>query len=173
MRECFARVVYTHKTHEKCADLLLSQLSTIKVSQIVLSAITTGGFLAAVLGAGPGGAIAGIVVSTTLLGLNAYTKNYDLGELSQKHRRAGADLWIIREKYLSLITDLKMGERPLERLQEERDTILSELHGVYAGAPSTTHRAYMKAQDALKRYEDMTFSDQEIDAFLPSVLRKG
>jgi sorbitol-specific phosphotransferase system component IIBC len=93
--------VYSHKTHEKCADILLSRLSQIKLGQIILSAITTGGFIAAVLGAGTIGALIGVIVSTTLLVLNAYTKNYDLGELPQKHRQAGADLWIIREKYLS------------------------------------------------------------------------
>jgi len=140
LRECFGRVVYSHKTHEKCAEILLSRLSQIKLWQIILSAITTGGFIAAVLGAGKIGALVGILVSTALLVLNAYTKNYDLGELSQKHRRAAADLWINREKYLSLITDLRMGEKPIETLQGERDHLLEELHSVYSGAPSTHKR---------------------------------
>ncbi|WP_415059292.1 hypothetical protein, partial [Haliea salexigens] len=30
LRECYGRVVYSHKTHEKCSDILLSRLSTIK-----------------------------------------------------------------------------------------------------------------------------------------------
>jgi len=114
LRECFGRVVYSHKTHEKCADILLLRLSHIKLWQIILSAVTTGGFIAAVLGAGKIGALVGILVSTALLVLNAYTKNYDLGELSQKHRQAGADLWLIRERYLSLITDLRMNVKPIE-----------------------------------------------------------
>lgn len=173
LRECFGRVVYSHKTHEKCADILLSRLSQIKLWQIILSAVTTGGFIAAVFGTGQVGAVLGIVVSTALLVLNAYTKNYDLGELSQKHRQAGADLWIIREKYLSLITDLRMGEKPIETLQKERDAILEELHSVYSGAPSTTYQAYKKAQEALKQLEDMTFSDDEIDAFLPKELKRA
>ena len=126
LRECFGRIVYSHKTHEKCADILLKRLSTVKLWQIILSALTTGGFIAAVFGAGDIGALVGIVISTVLLVLNAYTKNYDLGELAQKHRQAGADLWIIREKYLSLITDLRMGEKPLESLQTERDVLLRE-----------------------------------------------
>jgi hypothetical protein len=165
--------VYSHKTHEKCADILLSRLSQIKLGQIILSAITTGGFIAAVLGAGTIGALIGVIVSTTLLVLNAYTKNYDLGELPQKHRQAGADLWIIREKYLSLITDLRMGEKPLEALQKERDHLLDVLQAVYSGAPSTTYQAYKKAQEALQQQEDMTFSDEEIDAFLPAALKKS
>ena len=115
------------------------------------SAITTGGFIAAVFGAGKMGALVGLLVSTALLVLNAYTKNYDLGELSQKHRRAGADLWMIREKYLSLITDLRMGEKPIEALQAERDNLLEALHSVYSGAPSTTYQAYKKAHEALKQ----------------------
>ncbi len=173
LRECFGRVVYSHKTHEKCADILLARLSQIKLWQIILSAVTTGGFIAAVFGAGKIGALIGVLVSTILLALNAYTKNYDLGELSQKHRQAAADLWIIREKYLSLITDLRMGEKPIETLQKERDDLLAELHTVYSGAPSTTYQAYKKAQEALKQLEDMTFSDEEIDAFLPKELKKG
>jgi len=173
LRECFGRVVYSHKTHEKCADLLLTRLSKIKLWQIILSAITTGGFVASVFGAGKIGALVGVLVSTMLLALNAYTKNYDLGELSQKHRQAGADLWIIREKYLSLITDLRMGEKPIETLQTERDDLLEELHSVYSGAPSTTYQAYKKAQKALQELEDMTFSDEEINAFLPKELKRG
>ncbi len=173
LRECFGRVVYSHKTHEKCADILLARLSTIKLWQIILSAVTTAGFIAAVFGAGKTGALVGILVSTILLVLNAYTKDYDLGELSQKHRQAAADLWIIREKYLSLITDLRMGAKSIEILQNERDILLEELYSVYSGAPSTTYQAYKKAQEALKQLEDMTFSDEEIDAFLPKELKKG
>ena len=109
LRESFGRVVYSNKTHEKCADILLERLSTIKLWQIILSAITAGGFVSTFLGAGNVGAAIGVLISTILLVLNAYTKNYDLGELAQKHKQAANDIWLIREKYLSLITDLAMG----------------------------------------------------------------
>ncbi len=173
VRECFGRVVYSHKTHEKCADILLDKLGKIKLAQIILSALTTAGFIAAVFGSGKVGAGIGVAVSTVLLGLNAYVKDYDLGELAQKHRQSANDLWMIREKYITLITDIRMGERPIEGLQAERDQLLEELHSVYAGAPNTTYKAYKKAQEALQQLEDMTFADSEIDAFLPKELKKG
>ncbi len=173
LRESYGRVVYSHKTHEKCADILLERLATIKLWQIILSAITTGGFISTFLGAGEVGAAIGVLISTALLVLNAYTKNYDLGELAQKNKQAAIDILLIREKYLSLITDLAMGEKPLESLQGERDTLVEELHSVYTGAPSTTFQAYKKAQEALKHNEDMTFTDAEIDAFLPGELKRG
>lgn len=172
-RECYGRVVYSHKTHEKCADILLARLSSIKVWQIVLSSITTAGFLAATFGAGPAGATIGVFVSTALLVLNAYTKNYDLGALAQQHRQAAADLWLVREKYLALITDLRIGVESLEKVSARRDTLLKQLHSVYSGAPSTTFAAYRKAQKALQEQEEMTFSNEEIDALLPIELRKG
>src|SRR3954470_3016451 len=82
LRECFGRVVYTHKTHEKAADILLTRLSRVKLWQIILSALTTGGFIAAISGVvNTVGALIGVIVSTALLVLNAYTKDYDLGEL--------------------------------------------------------------------------------------------
>lgn len=173
LRECYGRVVYSHKTHEKCADILLARLGQIKFVQILLSALTTAGFVSAILGSGKTGATIGVVISTALLVLNAYTKNYDLGELAQKHKQAANDIWLIREKYLSLLTDLAMGHKPLDALQEERDILIQSLHAAYTGSPSTTHEAYKKAQVALKQSEDMTFSEAEIDAFLPKELKRN
>lgn len=173
LRQCYGRVVYSHKTHEKCADILLARLSAVKFWQIVLSALTTVGFIAAVLGVGRPATIAGAALSAVLLALNTYTKDYDLGELAQKHRQAGAELWLIREEYLSLLTDLRAGTKPIDEVQTERDELLESLHSVYSGAPSTTYQAYKKAQEALQHKQDMTFSDKEIDELLPSELRRS
>jgi hypothetical protein len=153
--------------------MLLSRLARIKLWQIILSAVTTAGFIAAMLDAGGIVAGVGMVISIALLVLNSYSKNYDLGELAQKHKQAANGLWLIREKYLSLLVDLAMKERPIEAMQKQRDELVEQLHAVYSGAPSTTFKAYRKAQEALQRLEDMTFTDKEIDAFLPTELRRG
>jgi hypothetical protein len=173
LREGYGRVVYSHKTHEKCADLLLSRHAHIQISQIVLSAITTGGLLAAVFGTARWATITALIVSACLVGLNSYMKDNDLGADAQKHRQAAADLWFIREQYQSLLVDVAMREKPLEALQEQRDKLISDLRDIYKGAPSTNYKAYKKAQEALQRLEDMTFSDAEIDAFLPKELKRS
>tara|TARA_B110000908_G_scaffold105243_1_gene123950 strand:- start:324 stop:923 length:600 start_codon:yes stop_codon:yes gene_type:complete len=173
LRECYGRVVYSHKTHEKCSDILLTRLSRIKSWQIILSALTTGGFITTFLGAGELGAGFGVAISTILLILNAYTKDYDLGELAQKHKQAANEIWFLREKYLSLLTDLATGEKPIEQLKNERDALLNSLHTVYCGSPTTTFEAYKKAQTALQTKEDLTFSAEEIDAFLPNELKRS
>ena len=173
LRECFGRVVYTHKTHEKGADILQMRLSRLKLSQIVLSVITTGGFISVLFGIETIGSIIASTVSAVLLGLNIYMKGEDLGVLVRNHKGTASDIWLIREKYQSLITDLVIGEKPLEIIQQERDVLMEELHSVYSNAPKTTYKAYKKAQQALKYSEDMTFSDREIDAFLPNELKRS
>ena len=139
---------------------------------MILSAITAGGFLATIFGGGEIGAFVGVIVSTCLLVLTAYTKNYDLGELAQKHKQAANDLWLIRERYFSILTDLASESKSIASIEESRDKLLKELHSIYSGAPSTNLSAYRKAQLALKGLEDMTFSDKEIDAFLPKELKR-
>lgn len=179
LRECYGRVVYSHKAHEKCADILFDRHKNIKLWQIILSALVTGGLVTAFFDFSllaeykKCGTFLVLVLSTVLLVLNSYTKDYDLGEIAQKHRQAGADLWIIREKYLSLLTDLRLGIIPLDAILSRRDQLAEDLHAVYTGAPSTNYKAYLEAQKALKELEDMTFSDDEIDAFLPKELKRS
>lgn len=172
LRECYGRVVYSHKTHEKCADILLKRQSCIKLWQIIISALVTGGIVSTFFCAREIGAAISTVLSTGLLALNAYTKDYDLGAIAQKHRQAGSDIWIIREKYLSLLTDIRAQDVAIDSIRTRRDALAVDLYGVYAGAPSTNFEAYKKAQEALKELEDMTFSDEEIDAFLPKELKR-
>ncbi|MCO6518185.1 MULTISPECIES: SLATT domain-containing protein [Snodgrassella] len=178
LRECYGRVIYSHKTHEKCADMLFKRDKVIKLCQIVLSAFVTGGLVIAFFDFSvmaeykKCGTFLAAVLSTILLALNSYTKDYDLGEIAQKHRQAGAELWIIREKYLSLLIDLRMGAVSIDVLRIQRDKLATKLYAAYIGAPSTNHKAYLEAQKALKKLEDMTFSDDEIDAFLPKELRR-
>ena len=67
LRECFGRVVYSHKTHEKNAEIFIKRLSRIKFWQIVLSAITTGGCILVLLGAGLIGSIIASILSALRL----------------------------------------------------------------------------------------------------------
>lgn len=179
LRECYGRVIYTHKTHEKCADILLLRHSLIKWGQIILSAIIAGGVITMFFDFERLAEYKKIsefitaIISTLLLVLNSYTKDYDLGSIAQKHRQAAAEIWLVREKYLSLLTALHMNLLSVDEICLQRDKLLDDLHRVYSGAPSTNSKAYKEAQNALKNMEEMTFSDEEIDKFLPKELRRN
>lgn len=173
LRECFGRVVYSHKTHEKCADILLWRLSVLKHTQIVLSVLTSGSLLTEMLGTHSSKGIVPTVFSALLLFLNLYFKNYNYGHMAQSHKEAADKLWNVRESYLSLLTDLNGGAVTPTQAADKRDKLQKELATIYSNAPRTNSSAYKKAQEALQYREDMTFSVDEIDAFLPSPLKRG
>lgn len=173
VRECYGRVTYAHKTQHKCADILVKCDTKIKWTQIILSAITTGGFLVPLLTSCPGAVYLGPILSGSLLAVNLYAKNYNLLEIAEKHHKAGADLWLVRERYLSLLTDIRIATESPDKIAKRRDKLLVELHDVYSGAPITNNRAYNQAREALRKMEAMTLSDDEIDCTLPVELRKG
>ncbi|ELI9681037.1 TPA: SLATT domain-containing protein [Vibrio vulnificus] len=173
IRECYGRVVWTHKTHEKCADILNARNNRIKFWQIVFSAVTTTGIFAAVFGEIPEVGYVSAVISLVLTILNAYVKKYDLGGLSQKHADAASSLWNIRESYLSLITDMNSGAISDDDARTKRDALQTTLHKLYKGSPNTNvGKAYQMTSKALKNNEELTFSDEEIDMFLPASQRK-
>jgi|SRR5665213_1725934 len=173
LRECYGRVVYAHKAHEKCCDIFLCRLNRLKVWQIVLSAATTGTLLGALLEHGKIASIVAAGISAVLLAINAYMKNYDLGSLAQKHADTATSLWDIRECYLSLLTDAQANAISEGEVGKRRDKLQARLAAIYKGAPRTIGKAYTSAQKALQVNEDLTFSDEEIDKFLPAPLRKG
>jgi len=173
LRELYGRVLWTHKTQEKCADIILKRHARIKITQIVLAALTTTGILVAVFGGNKIIGIISAIISAILFGLNTYTKDYDLGEIAQKHSSAAADLWNVRESYLSLITDLKAGRLLPDQIRDKREALQEDLYNIYNGAPRTISKAYQEATKGLKIKEEMTFSNEEIDMLLPEELRKN
>lgn len=172
LRECYGRVVWTHKTHEKCADIIFKRNNRLKVLQIILSALTTSGLAVTLFGDCFWVKIVSAIISAVLLLLNMYLKDNDLGSIAQRHTESAADLWNIRECYLSLITDLKMGDVSIEEIRNCRDRLQEKLSEIYKGCPRTVSKAYKEATDALKLNEELTFADEEIDLFLPIELRK-
>jgi len=172
LRECFARVAWTHKTHEKCSDLLNTRLNRIKLWQIILSAITTTGIIASVFGESKELGIISAVLSFVLTVLNTYVKQYDLGGLAQKHADAAVDLWNMRESYLSLLTDIRSSCVENDEIRKQRGELQAKLLEIYRGSPRTIAKAYREATKSLKKLEELTFSDAEIDAILPKALRK-
>jgi hypothetical protein len=85
-------------------------MSILKILQIILSALTTTGILISVFGHNSIVGIISAIFAAILFGLNAYTKDYDLGEISQKHSNAASEIWNTREKYLSLLADMRTGK---------------------------------------------------------------
>ncbi|MCU5403828.1 SLATT domain-containing protein [Bacillus cereus] len=170
IREAYGRLVYTFTCHNKIIQRLLSHNNRLKVWQIVLSSLTTGSFLATILTDAKIASAIGAFISVILLILNAYTKNFDLVETAQSHQKAADALWIIREEYVSLLTDFELLD--VSKIMERRDDLQNRTAEIYAQSPRTDAKSYTAAQKALKTDEEQTFSDKEIDMMLPNSIRR-
>jgi hypothetical protein len=135
--------------------------------------MTTTGILFSVFGKNPTIGIISAAISAILFALNAYMKDYDLGQIAQKHSSAASDLWNIRESYLSLLIDLRVEKIDINEIVKKRDKLQEDLHKTYKGAPRTINKAYKEATKGLKVNEELTFTIGEIDNFLPEELRKS
>jgi hypothetical protein len=155
------------------AEACATRLGHIKLAQIILSALTTGGAVGVIFDRNsvifP---YATATLAISLLILNSYMKDIDPGQAAQRHREAASDIWNIREAYLSLLADIRDATISLTEMRKRRDELQSQLHKIYRIAPNTNSKAYGRAQHALKKNEDLTFTDAEIDAFLPGPLKR-
>lgn len=172
IREIYGRVVYTHKTHEKCADVLKERNDCLKIIEIVLSALTTTSILAIIFRDEIVFQFVAALFSTALLCLTLYSKDFNLLALAEKHKQAALDILEIREELLSLLFDIRIGNREIEQFQHRRDDLNNQLVNTYRGAPKTINKAYQIASKALQENEEFSFSDEEIDKFLPEKLRR-
>lgn len=57
-----------------------------------------------------------------------------------------------------------------EDIQSKRDQLLKELDLVYKNSLPTSAKAYAKASKALQEQEEFTFSNAELNKFLPKDL---
>src|SRR5690606_23681677 len=144
----------------------------LKFFEIFLSAATTTSVLVVVLGDGKVFEIIAAVCSTILLGITLYSKDFNLLAIAEKHKQAALDILEVREKLLSLLVDIRIGNEEIKSHQQRRNELNKHLVNTYRGAPKTINKAYQIASKALQKNEEFTFSDEEIDKFLPESLRR-
>jgi hypothetical protein len=174
VREAFGRVVYSHKTHEKQADICFGRYRWQQGVLVAFTAVSTGTFLASVLGMLGNQVLTSLATSFIALVVSALSlasKSFKFSEESEAHRKIASRLWDVRESYLSLIADLMSGATVPADARARRDELQEATRAAYADAPRTTSKAYGRAQDGLKINEELTFTSREIDLFLPEALR--
>jgi archaellum biogenesis protein FlaJ (TadC family) len=171
-RELYGRAVYSHKTHEVERELWADVVFWMNVGNIFLAAATT---VAAVIAASlkPTWAmILTAVLAAASICFVIWQASFDPAGKEAQHRIAAKELLWIREQFLLLIAQCSASDPNVLDLQRSLDMLTLQITAAYKFTPSTSPKAYKIAEDRLKRGEFM-FSDDEIDAFLPSALRKN
>ena len=173
IRDSFARTTYTHKTYEKQLEMQYSTLHWYRWIRFVVIAITATGAIGQIFTDDNFVKIVTAIFAVLSLLLTLYGLGLKPEETVSELQRTARDLWYVREKYFHLIADMKSGGITDENVIRQRDDLTDRLNEIHHDAPQTTSIAYKKAQKALKINQELTFSDDEIDNFLPATLKKS
>ena len=171
IRESFGRVVYSHKTHEKEAERFNSSAIRTKWINIILTSLTSGTLITTIITNQTLLAYISAALATITLAFIIFQLSFTPEEKAEKHRQTAKELWLLREKYANLIADIVSGIIDSATITLKRDELLEKLCIIYKFAPNTSPKAYQMARKALKINEELTFSDEEIDQFLPDELK--
>ena len=169
-RELYGRVVWSHKVHEQEREIWSKKVSSMGTINIVLAGITT---LFAVLSAKfpeTWALITTALSATTTVCFVIWQASSDPSTREAKNRVVAKELLWCREQLLLFITACH-GTTPIDQLQNRLELLTREVTAVYKFAPDTSPEAYARADKMLKSGH-FTFSDEEIDGFLPTELRK-
>lgn len=170
-RELFGRIVYSHKTHEKEREFCSKTTVRMNVTNVALSGLTT--FLAVISAVLPSkcALIATAISAMFTVGFAVWQASFDPASKESQQRIAAKELLWIREQLMLLIMECHMPSVAIAQLQKCLETINRELTAVYKFAPNTSPEAYAAADKAIKSGQ-VSFSDEEIDALLPPILRR-
>ncbi len=177
IRQSFGNVVYTHKIHEISAEAeskkgLIIKLANIGLVASVLIIIifqisNPKDILWSYIGVG-------LTISEVIFLIIQLSFNF--ADKSSQHKKTALSLLNIREKYIGLMADIINDNLDVNEISKQRDGLQNKLGIIYNFAPQTTTAAFKEAQCRLNpkgtvEGEDFTFTDEEIDRFVPERIR--
>jgi hypothetical protein len=176
VRRNFAQSVFTHQVQEAAANRKI--VSANKYKKLNVGFISVVLVLLVIQSFIPDNLIftyisAGMTVCEIVFQVVQLTFNVE--QEAASHKSAALKYMSLRGKYLSLITDILSDSVSLKVVQAKRDALQDEYQTVSDLSPQTTEEDYVVAQSRLGltggSEEQYTWSDEEIDRFLPKTLR--
>jgi hypothetical protein len=171
-RELYGRFVYTHLTHEKERLIWTGKVCMMNRINVGLASATTFFAIISATLKPTWSIFATAIFAVLTVSFIMWQANYDPAAKEALHRTAAKELLWLREQFLLLITDCHISTYSQQRLEEQLASLTRELTAVYKFAPNTSPEAYAQAAASIKAGH-FTFSDDEIDAMLPTQLRKN
>lgn len=172
VRQNFASVVWTHKIQEKQADIYSERYKFLETINVIAAALTSCGVISLATDQNCMLVKFGTcIISFATLAITAYFKSFDLRSLEKQHKDAANNFIVIRNDLLEVIADIHMQDESVQDINEKYQKIMKHLNFLYITAPGTSSRAVERASNALGKDKEYSYTDEEIDRFLPPALR--
>lgn len=176
VRQSYANTVFTHQVQEEAATSARCKVFWVKTINIILVFIVLvllvlqtrfpNDIIYAYLGAG---------LTIAEVGFLIVQLTFDFEGQSLMHKNSALKYMALRDRYRLLITDIMNEQSPKRELIAKRNALQSEYQAISDLAPPTSQKNFEAAQIRLNKRgivsgEQFTWSDAEIDHFLPEAL---
>ena len=172
VRDSYSSVVWSHKIQEKQSDIYAEKFKRLETVNIGAASLTSVGIIAMIFTDPLWLKLVSALVSFVTVFITAYYKSFDLQKLVSSHKSTANKLIAIRDQYKVLLTEIKLQSDSVEKLLTKYKELVEKTDAIYLEAPTTTDKAVNRASEALKIKKDNSFTDDEIDSFLPVSLRR-
>lgn len=179
VRQSFANTVFTHKVQEIAAENAGNWAFNIKIINIIIVGLA---LIMLLLQVGcPSNPIfsylgSGLAAGEIIFLIVQLAFNFE--QISISHKNSALKYMQLRDKYRSLIVDIINEQIQKETITSRRDSLQAEYQVISDLAPQTGEKEYTEAQKRLHTAgasggEHYTWSDSEIDQYLPEELRSN
>ena len=149
-------VCYTYSAHWHIVNRLKKSLKFFQIVQIILTAVSTAGFLTLAISNNLWLSLAGASSSAISLAINLYLLNFNMIESIKAHTAAANELWEVREAYKSLLVDFD--ELDSTQIRTQRDFLKERVSKINKKYPETDNESFFQAQKDMGKY---VFTDGE------------
>lgn len=172
IKNTYMRIVWSHKIHEKQADILSSRFKRYEVIGIICSSLTAAGIVSLIFYDPFLIKLATATISFISILINLFLKSFDWHNKIKSHKITAQKLLFIRDKLEMLLLKSKIRNNNLKDLLKNYEDLQTELHKIYSNAPNTTDKAVKLAKTSLSVNKDNEFTDEEINSNLPKNLQR-
>lgn len=172
VRTSFAAVVWSHKIQEKQAEIYASSFTRMQTINTIAAALTSAGLCGIVFTDPFWLKLASTLLSFISTLISVYCNVFDLKKNSDLHKETANKFLYSRDCYKFLLMEIKLRRRSVESLVQEYRQLLKKTSEIYDNAPNTTDEAVDLARVSLKINKDNSFTNNEIDMFLPNSLKR-
>ncbi|MBQ9345407.1 MAG: SLATT domain-containing protein [Kiritimatiellae bacterium] len=173
VRDIFVRTVWSHKIQEKQADIYQKQYKCMETINILCASLASIGILSSIRHGELWIKIISAVLSFATVFIGTYFKSFSPNKLARVHKETANKLLIVRNEFTCLLTSIKLKNKSVEELEDRYRALMEKANEVYKDASTTTDKAVDLAKKGLQVKGDNTFSEEEIDSYLPAALQKG
>ena len=163
--ERYSKVIWTHEIHHCQARIQLKQNKQRNLLLTVLSVLVSAATITNLFKWFPEGIILP-VLALLALALTFFTVKYkadNLGKLAAENRQYAAIIHNLRNRYSSLLAEIKAETLSCEQIIERRKTLEEQEDLIYSGiVPLTSPEAVTMAEKSLKKDQVATTTDEEI-----------